>query len=342
MPSFLIVGAGAIGGFIGGMLARQDPVGNHVVLIARGPHYHAMKKNGGLHLTVNSDDQHKPRESFFIQGLVLHQKLAEVELKTGFDVVFLCVKAHQLQAVAEDEHWRGMINPHTRIITLQNGLPWFLFLSRPPANEFYGRRLTCVDPGAVLERAFPSQQVVGGVAMPACHIESPGVIVHTRMWQLPMSAKPDFCGGQQLCEAGFDCQYFADFESELWLKILGSAIFNPVSALTGATLGEFSSTDFAKRFTLRGMEEVRAVAKSVGVTIPVDSERRLRGASKITSHKTSMLQDAEAGKPGLEFQALIGTVVEIAGWTQTPIPTLSVVYDLIRMKENSLQRANKL
>ena len=334
---FLVVGAGAIGGFIGACLSRVPEF--RVTLIARGPHYHAMKAEG---LKVTLEGHSKTPSEFVAKDLNVCMNLEQSAPHGPFDVVLLAVKAHQLIDIARDRFWKANIHAETVLVPLQNGLPWYMFLVRPVTDKFHGTRLKCVDPTGELEAAFESQRIVGCIAMPACSIDRPGHILHEHGWSFPLPSGPKAqLLADQLRKGGFQPRCYEDFEVELWVKIVGSAFFNPASALTGAVLGDFAQDPRIVSLTYRVMDEVRAVAKAVGKTIPVSNERRLKGAAKIGDHKTSMLQDVEAGKSALEVEALVGTVVEIAELTKTPVPTLSVVYDLMCMKQRSLKRAEE-
>jgi len=336
MTKILIVGAGAIGGFLGAVLSREPSY--EVVMIARGEHLQKMKQSG---LTVVLNSLSKTPETFVANRLQLCPNI-EASIKHGpFDVIFLCVKAHQLIDIARDAHWLKTLHENTLLVPLQNGVPWYTFLSRSPLDPFHGTQLKSVDPTGELERAFETRRIVGCIAMPACTIVEPGVIHHEHGWNFPLPASP---GAKKVADiitkVGFTPRCHENFEEEIWLKSLGSAVFNPVSALTGATLGEFADDPKVLEFTNSCMDEVRATAKSVGVDIGISNERRLRGATRIADHKTSMLQDVEAGKPNIEVDALTASVVEVAEITKTPVPTLRVVLSMIRMKQRSMAREN--
>ena len=334
MTKFLIVGAGAIGGFLGAVLSRENSY--QVTMIARGAHLQAMKKNG-LHVKLNSLS--KTPESFVATRINYAANLQD-SLKYGpFDVVFLCVKAQQLIDIARDPYWLKTLHDRTILVPLQNGLPWYLFLSRPASDPFHGIRLKSVDPTGELEKAFETRRIVGCIAMPASTLVEPGVIDHEHGWSFPLPADPQAkIVAELISKVGFRPKCHENFEEELWLKSLGSAIFNPVSALTGAVLGEFADDPKIVAFTYKVMNEVRSVASAIGITIPVTNEKRLQGATRIGDHKTSMLQDVEAGKPSLEIDALVASVVEVAEIAKVNVPTLEVILNLVRMKQRSLAR----
>lgn len=337
MTRFLIVGAGAIGGFIGAVLTRESSY--QVVLIARGAHLEAMKKNG-LHVTLNSLSNQPER--FVTKRISLAADLKEAGQNGPFDVIFLCVKAQQLVDIARDAHWPKLLHERTLLVPMQNGIPWYLFLARPKGDPFAGVRLKSVDPTGELEKAFETSRIVGCIAMPAATLHQPGHVEHEHGWLLPLPASAEARNLARLLEkVGLQPKCYENFEEELWIKSLGSAIFNPVSALTGSVLGDFGATAETIAFTYHVMDEVRAVAKSVGITISVSNEKRLKGAVRIADHKTSMLQDVEAGKTALEIDALVAGVVEVAHLTKTHVPTLETILLLIRMKQRSLERQAK-
>jgi len=336
--TFLVIGAGAIGGFLGACLAHRVP-NYKVTMMARGEHHRVMKESG-LHVKLNTLS--KNPESFVTRDVRICQNLEESSEFGPYDVIFLAVKAQQLIDIARDRFWSKLIRDDTIIVPLQNGIPWYVFLTRPKGDPFYQVRLKSVDPTGGLEKAFDSNKLVGCIAMPASTLVRPGYIEHEHYWMFPMPDTPlakRLAG--YLSRAGFEPQCSRNFEEELWIKVLGSAIVNPVSALTGATLGEFADEPEIFQLFLQVMEEVRKVAKSVGITISVTSERRLRAAARIKDHKTSMLQDVEMGRTSLEIDALVGSVIEISKITKTEIPNLYLIYQLVRMKQRSMERQSR-
>jgi 2-dehydropantoate 2-reductase len=337
MSSFLIVGAGAIGAVLGGCLAEHPS--NRVTLLARGAHLSAMRR-AGLTLHLDQHDAKRSPRTLVCRNLQLVGSLEEIQPQVAFDFVVLSVKAHQLGEVARDAAWGTLIGPSTSILTVQNGLPWWTFLREEEEGPFKRCRLTCLDPDGALERAFPAKQIVGGVALPAARLDSPGCVYHENGWGIHLGR--GFRAEQlaaRLVEAGFEAPINQDYAQEIWIKLLGSAIFNPVSALTGATLVQL--TTLLPELCVQGMEEVRAVARAAGVQISASNEKRLKGAARVGMHKTSMLMDVEAGKTDLEIAALLTSVLEVASWTDNAKPpVLSLIHALLKAKVAVMRQAS--
>lgn len=305
-----IVGAGAIGGLLGAHLSRS---GQDVVLIARGPHLAAMRERG---LTVRSQ-----------QGaFTTHPRCTDDMAAIGeADVVFLTLKAHSIPAVAPAIG--AALKKDAFVVGAMNGIPWWYF----PA-----RHLESVDPGGVIARSIPYGQVVGCVVYPAATLLEPGVIEHEEGNRFSLG-EPDGSKSERvqaiasmLTAAGFKAPIQSRLRNEIWLKLLGNATLNPVSALTHATLARMFETEGGRDLVRTLMEEVASVARSLGVELPVSVEKRMEGAAAVGEHKTSMLQDLEAGKP-LEVDALLGAVIEIADGNGVAVPSLRVLYRLTKL-----------
>ena len=354
LPRVLVIGAGAIGGFVGGALAHAGVA--DVTLVARGAHADALERDG-LDLTFDAHAQAHAhahdapttspdkRPTRVRLRIPVARTLAHAS--GTFDVVFLAVKAHQLFAPAADAALGQRVHSGTTFVTLQNGIPWFAFLERQ-CGSLAGTRLRSVDPDGSLERAFPTRQVVGAIAMPACSMPSPGVIVHESGWHLPMSNTNPLRARelQRMMEpAGFRLTLHDDFLEELWVKSLGSAVFNPASALTGATLGQLVGPH-GEALVRAAMDEVRLVAEASmdGKTIRVSNEQRMRGAGRLAAHKTSMLQDVEAGKTELEIECIVGAVLEVARLARVDarVPVLTTLYRLVTLKREVMASSAKL
>jgi 2-dehydropantoate 2-reductase len=344
----LIVGAGAIGGFIGGALAalssNNNTTNNKVTLLARGQHLKALQQQKGLKLIIDAESNKKKKSYFITENINAVGNLSEAYEKNNqkpFDIIFLTVKAHQLLDIARDPAWKRNIHSHTIIVPLQNGIPWYTFLQLPSSHPFSGRQLKSVDPTGELAMAFPTSQVIGAIAMPACTMRVPGEVIHEGNWAIPIANGYNPVMAQQLIDVmsncGFKMQPHQDFLEELFIKSLGSAIFNPASALTGATLGELADEHdiFARQLCLDAMTEIRSVAKIAmqGKEISITNEQRLRGAGKLGFHKTSMLQDVLAGKYELEIECIVGAVVEVSSWCNIKTPVLATLYRLIKLKQ---------
>ena len=318
---------------MGGMVSEASSPSHKVTLLARGDHMRAMQASRGIRLSVNQHDPRKKRE-MHCGNVNLVSSLAEAAQFGPFDFILLTVKAHQICDVALD--WKtGLMNANTCIFTLQNGLPWWFFLGPDVKGRFAGRRISCLDPDGVLEAVFPASQIVGGVALPASYIAGPGHIVHESGWgfHLGHGHRAETLS-RILTQSGFDAP-IKNIREELWIKVMGSAFFNPASVLTGATLTQM--TTFSPDTCRIAMDEVRAVALSADCVIKVSNERRLEGAKRVGDHKTSMLLDVEAGKVDLELDALVTSVLEVASWTKVPTPTLSVIHSLVQLKQHVMK-----
>lgn len=294
---FLIAGAGAIGAYIGAHMARA---GYDVTLFARGPHLKAMQEHGVLVKSAEGDFQVQPR----IVG--------SLEEAGPADVVFLGVKAHSLPQLAPQ--LKAVLGPETTVVSTQNGIPWWYFQGFGGEGE--GIHLERIDPGGVISLAIEAHRVVGSIVYFSTEIPAPGVIQHTEGNRIsigePGGARSDRC--RQIAEAlvtsGLRCPVTTHIRQEIWVKLLGNASLNPVSALTRATLAEMLKDPGTSAVIRNIMEEVEAVSRKLGMELPVSIEQRMAGAEKVGEHKTSMLQDLEAGRP-MELEALAGAVVEL-------------------------------
>ena len=313
-----VVGAGAIGGLLGAHLSR---VGQDVILIARGPHLAAMRAHG---VTVRSPDG----------DFTAHPTCTdEMSALAGSEVVFITLKAHSIPAVAPAIG--AALREEASVIGAMNGIPWWYFPDR---------HLESVDPGGVIARSIPREQTIGSVVYPAATVVEPGVIEHVEGNRFSLGeldgAKTERVQAisRMLLEAGFKAPVQPRLVNEIWLKLVGNATLNPVSAITRTTLAAMLGSAESRDILRSLMEEVDAVAKALGVELPVSIDKRLEGAAAVGGHKTSMLQDIEARKP-LELDALLGAVIEIAAWKGVEVPRLRVLYGLAKLaEEGSLQR----
>jgi 2-dehydropantoate 2-reductase len=309
---FAIVGAGAIGAFLG---ARLASAGFDVTLIARGRHLEAMRERGVRVIEADGSElTARPRSTDDIGAV------AEA------DAVFVTLKAHSLPGVARD--LGAAIRPETAAVFAQNGVPWWYFLADPQP-----RRLESVDPGGVIEASIPAGHVIGCVVYPAASLVEPGVVRHEEGIRFSL-AELDGSRSERvrslssaLVTAGLKAPIQARLRQEIWLKLIGNATLNPVSALTRATVAQIMGDQSTRELVRTLMLEVEAVGRAIGVEPDISVERRLEGAAAVGDHKTSMLQDVEAGRP-LEVEALVGSVVELGRECQVPIPALDVVYRL--------------
>jgi 2-dehydropantoate 2-reductase len=318
---FLIAGAGAIGAYIG---ARMAHAGFDVTLFARGPHLRAMQEHGV---------QVRSTEGDFIARPTIAGSLEEVG---PVDVVFLGVKAHGLPQLAPQ--LKPALGPDTTVVGTQNGIPWWYFQGF--GGELEGLRLERVDPDGVISLAIESRSVVGSIVYFSTEISSPGVIQHIEGNRIslgePDGSRSDRC--RQIAEAliasGFRCPVTTRIRHEIWVKVLGNASLNPVSALTRATLAQMLRDPGVSSVIRNIMQEVEALSHKLGIELPVSIDQRMAGAEKVGEHKTSMLQDLEAGRP-MELEALVGAVVELGERVGLPMPYTRAVYDCAKLLAQS-------
>src|SRR5271154_4995357 len=318
---FLIAGAGAIGAYIG---ARMAQAGFDVTLFARGPHLRAMQEHGV---------QVKSAEGDFIARPKISSSLKEVG---PVDVVFLGVKAHGLPQLAPQLH--PVLGPDTSVVSTQNGIPWWYFQGF--GGQWEGLRLECVDPGGVISSTIEARRVVGSIVYFATEIPSPGVIQHIEGNRITLG-EPDGSRSDRiraiaeaLVASGFRCPVTTRIRHEIFVKLLGNASFNPVSALTRATLAQMARDPGAASVIRNIMQEVEAVSNKLGMELPISIDQRIAGAEKVGEHKTSMLQDLEAGRP-MELEALVGAVVELGERVGLPMTCTRTVYNCTRLLAHS-------
>ena len=309
---YLIVGAGAVGAYIG---ARMSRAGYDVTLHARGPHLSAMQKNGVR--VISADDD-----------FVAHPNvISDLQDGAPYDVIFLCVKAHGLPPLAAQ--LPAAMGANTTVVSAQNGIPWWYF--QRDSGPLSGTRLERVDPGGTVSCAIPAERIVGSLIYFATEIIEPGVVRHNEGNRITLG-EPDGTRSERvraiaeaLIASGLRAPITAHLRSEIWVKILGNVAFNPISALTRGTLAQILRHPPTRDLVRSIMEETVAVAAKLGVEIPISIEQRMAGAEKIGEHKTSMLQDLEAGRP-MELEAIVGAVVEIGERLQVPQPCTRAVY----------------
>jgi 2-dehydropantoate 2-reductase len=321
-----VVGVGAIGGLLAARLALSD---NEVSVLARGDNLTAIASRG---ITLIEPGGEQVVASTVRASSDL-SSLGEQEL------VLLAVKAHQLAEIADGIP--ALFGAETIVVTLQNGIPWWFFQEFP--GPFGGRRLSSLDPDGLLERAIPATRLLGSIAYPAAERDAPGVIRLVEGDRFPvgeldgeMSARAAAVAGV-LSAAGFSSRVLRDIRSHLWVKAWGNLAFNPVSALTGATLREMCRFPPSRDLVARMMSEAATIAERLGLQLRLSVEQRIEGASKVGEHKTSMLQDAEAGRP-LELEALVGSFVELGRLTGTPTPSIDTVYELAATLDFRIRR----
>jgi len=332
----VIAGAGAIGGYIGARLAKN---GADVVLFARGPHLAAMQQRG-LRVISAEDGDFEVRFDAAKPGGGGPQVTGDLASIGTCDVVFLGVKATRSLALAAS--LKPLFGPDTVVVSTQNGVPWWYFQNYP--GELNNLRLERVDPGGTIASAIEPQRVLGSLAYFATDIVDPGVIRHIEGNRLSFG-EPDGSKSERakkiaetLIAAGFRCPVTTRFRHEIWVKLLGNVAFNPISALTGGTLEELVRDAGTCRVVRDIMVETEAVAARLSIELPISIEQRIAGAEKVGAHKTSMLQDLEAGRP-MEIEAVVGAVVELGERLGVPMPATRTVYACVKLLDDKQRRS---
>lgn len=314
---FVIVGAGAIGAYIGALMAQS---GEHVTLFARGAHFKAMRRDG---VRVIQDGKE------FVVRPEVSNSLEEIGLT---DVVILGVKAHSLPGLAP--RLKPLLGPDTVVVSTQNGIPWWYF--QRYQGDLEGLNLEPVDPGGKVADAILPSRVLGSIIYFSTEIAEPGIIRHTEGNRMSLG-EPDGTRSvrckslaELLNKSGLKCRVTTRIRHEIWVKLMGNVAFNPMSALTRATIGEMLGNSEVRDLVRRVMEEVASVALRLDLKLPVTVEQRMAGAEKVGDHKTSMLQDLQRGRP-MELEAVVGAVVELARQIGTPMPCTETIYACTRL-----------
>ena len=321
-----IVGAGAIGGMLGVKLALN---GHDVTLILRGANLEAVKQNGLMLIEENGNE-------LLAKPIRATSNISEVGSQ---DVVILGMKAHQVAAVAAD--LPQLMHGTTRVVTMQNGIPWWYFYKL--AGDYTDMPVRAVDPDGMIAKYIPIDSVIGSVVYPASEVIRPGVIKviegnRFTLGEIDGSDTPSIRAiSDAFKAAGFKAPVSTDIRSEIWLKVWGNLSFNPISALTHATLEDICLYPPTRVLAASMMTEAQAIGQKLGVQFKVSLEKRIAGAQAVGQHKTSMLQDVEQGR-ALELQALVASVMELGKITQTPTPTIQAVYALASLLANNLQQ----
>ena len=310
-----VVGAGAIGGMLGAKLALLG--GHEVTLIARGPHLKAIQDHG-LKLIMDEGTEH-----------VADNVTATSDMSAcgEQDLVILGLKAHQIPPVVDEIC--TLVGKHSVVLTTQNGLPWWYFQRHGGPHD--GKSLKMLDPQGELTAKIDPEKIVGCIAYPAAEIIEPGVIKHVEGIRFSIGELDGSTTeraeqiSSMFVDAGFKSPVVENIRSEIWLKAWGNLTFNPISALTHATLVDICQFPQSRQLAEQMMTEAQAVAHKLDITFRVPLEKRINGAERVGKHKTSMLQDVEAGKP-LEVDALVGSVVELGELTETPTPAIRAIY----------------
>lgn len=317
-PSICIFGAGAIGGYLA---ATLEAAGTNVAIVVRGAHRDAILAEG---LRLQSEGKE----------IRTHPRVATDPAELGpQDYLILTLKAHSLEPALPQ--LRALIGPGTTIVAAVNGIPWWYTYALE--GPFANRRIAAVDPHGALWEGLPPAQTLGCVVYPAAEIAAPGVVRHTYGDRFSLG-EPDGSRSaralklsQILIAAGLKAPVRPRIRDEIWVKLWGNMAFNPVSALTTATLDEVIADPGTRAVVREMMLEGQAVAERLLVRFAIDVDKRIAGAAEVGPHKTSMLQDLEQGRP-LEIEALLGAVVEMAGWVEVPTPLCRAILALVRQR----------
>ncbi|MAF47155.1 MAG: 2-dehydropantoate 2-reductase [Rhodospirillales bacterium] len=313
-----IYGAGAIGGFLGAELALA---GADVSLIARGPHLAAMQANG-LQLIRDGETR------------TAHPKCFENPADAGVqDYVIVTLKAHSVPAIVAA--MQPLLGPKTAVVWAVNGVPWWYFHGL--GGAYRDLRLESVDPGGVQWSGIGPERIIASVVYPAAEVVEPGVVRHAEGDRFSLGEP----GGEKteriqelaaiLIGAGLRAPIRPRIRDEIWVKLWGNLSFNPISALTGATLEQMCSAPDSRALIRRMMLEAQVMAEKIGVKFAVDVDKRIDGGMAVGAHKTSMLQDLERRRP-MEIDALVGAVSEMGRLTETPTPTIDAVLALVTLR----------
>jgi 2-dehydropantoate 2-reductase len=315
-----IVGCGAIGGLLAAHLAKTEV---EITVLDRNGQFLALRDRGLVFQSVDGS-------VWSINNLAVVDGLKGCG---SFDVVFLAVKAHEIGALAAD--LAAILEEHTALVTLQNGIPWWYF--QRYGGVLNGNVLRSTDPDGNLTELIPADRILGCVAYPAAEVVEPGVIRHIEGIRFPIGELDGTTSPrvQQISEllisAGLKSPVLEDIRSEIWLKAWGNLAFNPISALTHATMADIAIHPHSRKYTEQVMKEAQVVASELGVQFRVPLERRLRGAERVGGHKTSMLQDLLSRRP-LELDAILGAVIEIANLMKVSVPNLKGLYALCSLR----------
>ena len=318
MPSVCVFGAGAIGGLLA---ARLQAAGTPVSVVARGPHLAAIAANG---LALESGGER----------IVTRPRTVSDPAELGpQDYLVLTLKAHSLEAALPQ--FRPLVGPRTTVVAAVNGIPWWYCYGLP--EPFRDRRVEAVDSDGALWDALPPSQTLACIVYPAAEIAAPGVIAHTYGDRFSLG-EPDGSRSERaatlsrmLIAAGLKAPVRPRIRDEMWVKLWGNMAFNPISALTAATLDVITGDAGTRAVARAMMLEGQAVAEALGVRFAIDLDKRIEGAAEVGRHKTSMLQDLELGRP-LEIEALLGAVVEMAGWVGVEAPISHALLALVRQR----------
>lgn len=319
-----IVGAGAIGGYVGAKLAQADA---KVTLIARGAHLQAIQEKG---LIV----RHSDGTEDVVKDVVATNDMKAAGMQ---DVVIVALKAQSVPSVAP--LLPVLYGEETIIVTAQNGIPWWYF--RKLESPYADYRIQSVDADGIVEANIPVDRVIGCVVYPAAEIAAPGIIQHIEgdrftLGELDGSKSDRIQKLSQLFNSsGLKSRVRNQIRNELWVKLWGNLAFNPISALTRSTLEQICQYPLTRELARNMMIEAQTIAEKLGVDFGISLKKRIAGAEGVGAHKTSMLQDIEAYRP-TEVDAIVGSVAELGRLTQTPTPYIDAIYASVKLLERTL------
>jgi 2-dehydropantoate 2-reductase len=319
-----IVGAGAIGGYLAVKLAQA---GAEVTLIARGAHLAAIRAQGLKLVLADGSSQ-------VIQPVLATDDVTQAGAQ---DLVILGLKAQSVPAIAPS--LPSLYHPETMVLPAQNGIPWWYF--RKHGGAYEGSRIHAVDPEGIVEAHTDVERVMGCVVYPAAEIIAPGVIQHIEGDRFSLGeidgSKTERLQrlGELMKAAGLKAPIRTQIRTDLWVKLWGNLAFNPISALTRATLEQICQFPDTRALAAAMMTEAQTIAEKLGIEFGITLEQRIAGAEKVGAHKTSMLQDIEAGR-STEIDALVGAVAELGRLTQTPTPHIDAMYASVKLLERRL------
>ncbi|HWX80591.1 MAG TPA: 2-dehydropantoate 2-reductase [Steroidobacteraceae bacterium] len=319
-----IVGVGAIGGYVGIRLALA---GEQVTFIARGANLETLRTRGIRLQNADGTEESCPQITATDDYLAAGPQ----------DIIVLAMKAHQVEAVVDE--MPKMFAADTVVVPMQNGIPYWYFYGH--GGALAGTRVHSVDPHGRIYEEIPCERVIGCVVYPAAELVAPGVIRHVEGNRFPVG-EPDGTESARIARlaqcfvnAGMQAPVLKDIRSEVWLKLWGNLTFNPISALSRATLAGICGYPPSRAVAVAMMSEAQSIANKLGISFRVSLEKRIAGAERVGHHKTSMLQDVENART-LEIDALLGSVVELARVTNTPTPHIDTVYALTKLLAKSI------
>ncbi len=320
-----VIGAGAIGGLVGAKLALA---GEDVTFIVRGQNLDAIATNGFKLIGADGEEQ-----------VARDVKATDRYERAGpQDIVVLAMKAHQVEAVVHEVP--KLFGPETVVVTMQNGIPFWYFHDH--GGVLAGTPVRSVDPSGLVAAKIPAGRVIGCVVYPASELVAPGVVRHIEGDRFPVG-ELDGSSSERvnrvsaaLTAAGFKAPVLDNIRAEIWLKLWGNLTFNPISSLAHSTLVDICQYPLSRELAAAMMREAQDVAHKLGIEFRVTLDKRIAGAEKVGKHKTSMLQDVEAGRAP-EIDALVGAVVELARLTETPTPHIDTVYALVKLLARTME-----